>query len=194
MKSIVFAIALAALLLLGCTGTPLNEGRTADGRAYRGAGSPKVVIYEYSDFECPFCGRAVPVVDEIVRAHANDVQLQFRNFPLTDIHPRSMPSALAGVCADEQGKFWQMHDKMFASQDKLEDADLKKYAQEIGLDAANFTACLGSREAFGKVQQDIEAGKALGVQGTPSFEVGSTLVVGTPKLQQVVEAELARAG
>ena len=188
------AFLVSALLLSGCASSPLNEGRAADGRAYLGASSPKVVIYEYSDFECPFCSRAVPVVEEIARSHANEVQLQFVNFPLTDIHPRAMASAVAGVCADGQGKFWQMHDEMFANQNALEDADLKKYAQEIGLDMANFTACIGSQEAAGKVQKDIGAGRALGVQGTPSFAVGSVLAVGTGKLQQVVEAELAKAG
>ena len=189
------AIALvAALLLAGCTSAPLNEGRTADGHPYRGADSPKVVIYEYSDFECPYCGAAVPVVDDLMHANAANVQLQYRNFPLTSIHPRAMASAIAGVCADEQGKFWPMYDKMFANQNALEDSDLQKYAQDIGLDIGNFTSCIASSEAAAKVQKDIDAGTALGVQGTPSFEVGSTLVVGTDKLAQVVAAELAKAG
>ena len=189
------AIALAAVLLLaGCTSTPLNEGRTAGGRAYRGSASPKVTIYEYSDFQCPYCGAAVPVVNQVMQAHASDVQLQFYNFPLTTIHPRAMAAAIAGVCADGQGKFWEMHDLMFANQQNLEDADLLKYAQEAGLNVTDFSACIVSKQASDKVQADIAAGNETGVRGTPTFIVGSTLVVGTASLQQAVEAELAKAG
>jgi protein-disulfide isomerase len=193
----VFALALTlafVLLFAGCASAPLNEGRTPDGRAYRGAASPKVTIYEYSDFECPFCGQAVPVVDQIMHAHASEVQLQFRNFPLTAIHPRAMPSAVAGVCADYQGKFWGMYDKMFANQQNLGDADLLKYAQEVGLNMTDFSSCIASKQASDKVQADVAAGNALGVQGTPTFLVGSTLVVGTTYLQQAVETELAKTG
>ena len=189
------AIALAFVLLLaGCASTPLNEGRTRDGRAYRGSASPKVTIYEYSDFECPYCGQAVPVVDQLMHARASDVQLQFYNFPLTDIHPRAMASAIAGVCADYQGKFWKMHDMMFANQQNLEDADLLKYAQELGLNTTEFTACTESKQASDMVHADIFEGNSLGVQATPTFMVGSTLVVGTTYLQQAVETELAKAG
>ena len=189
------AIALAAVLLLaGCASSQLNEGRTPDGRAYRGAANPKVTIYEYSDFECPFCGAAAPVVDQLMHAHASEVQLQFRNFPLTTIHPRAMASAIAGVCADEQGKFWEMYDKMFANQQSLEDADLLRYAQDVGLNMTDFSAYIASPQASDKVQADIASGNALGVQGTPTFQVGSTVVVGTTYLQQAVETELAKAG
>jgi protein-disulfide isomerase len=195
MEKLAFALIIAiALLFPGCASSPLNEGKTADGKAYRGASAPKVVIYEYSDFECPYCGTAVPVVDELVRAHASEVQLQFLHFPLTGIHPRSMPSAIAAVCADEQGKFWQMHDRLFSSQNSLEDADLKKYAGEMGLDGAEFASCIVSPEAAAKVKKDMASGAALGVRGTPSFYVGSTLAVGTGKLRQIVETELAKAG
>ena len=188
------AIALAFVLLLaGCASTPLNEGRTQGGRAYRGSANPKVTIYESSDFQCPFCGQAVPVVDQLVRAHADEVQLQFYNFPLTAIHPRAMASAIAGFCADHQEKFWEMHDMMFANQQNLEDADLLKYAQEVGLNLTDFSSCIVSRQASDKVQADIAAGNAAGVQATPTFMVGSTLVVGTTYLQQALETELAKA-
>lgn len=185
---------LVVMLAFGCAGTPIREGATQDGHAWRGAENPKLVIYEYSDFECPFCGRAGPAIDEVLRAYPEDVQLQFRHFPLVNIHPRSMPSALAGVCAEKQGKFWQMHDRMFANQEKLEDADLDAYAKEVGLDMQMFARCLSSTETADRVNADITAGVALGIQGTPSFAVGRSLVVGTPKLKAIVDAELAKSG
>ena len=182
----------ALLLAFGCAGAPIKEGVTANGHPYRGSATPKVVIYEYSDFECPFCSKALPAIDEVMRAYPNEVQLQFRHFPLVNIHPRSMPSALAGVCAEKQGKFWQMHDLMFANQEKLEDADLNAYAKEAGLDMQVFAQCLSSQEPADWVNADIAAGAALGIQGTPSFAVGRSVVAGTPKLKQVVDAELAK--
>jgi len=188
------AILVVLMLVFGCAGAPIKEGATADGYAYRGSASPKIIIYEYSDFECPYCGRAGPAIDEVLRTYPNEVQLQFRHFPLTEIHPRSMPSALAGICAEKQGKFWQMHDKMFASQEKLEDADLSAYAKEAGLDMQMFAQCLSSKETADRVNADIAAGAALGIRGTPSFAVGRSVVVGTPKLKSIVDAELAKIG
>jgi len=184
----------ALMLAFGCAGAAIPQGVTSDGHPYRGSANPKLVIYEYSDFECPFCARALPAIDEVLRAHPNDVQLQFRYFPLVGIHPRGMPSALAGFCAEKQGKFWQMHDLMFANQDKLGDADLKKYANEAGLDVQKFAQCLPSEEAAGRVKADMDDGTALGVHGTPSFSVGGSLVIGTPQLRQIVDAELAKVG
>ncbi len=193
MEKLLLSLLLAAALLFsGCAAQKMNEGMTADGKPYRGAAFPKVVIYEYSDFECPYCGRAALVVDELVREHASEVQLQFLHFPLNNIHPRSTPAAIAAVCAGEQGGFWRMHDKLFANQNELSDASLEKYASEIGLDINSFSICTTSQKAAAKVRDDAASGTALGVRGTPSFHVGSTLVTGTPKLKAVVEAELAK--
>jgi len=187
-------LAFAHLALFGCAGSAINEGIAAGGRPYRGAANPKVVIYEYSDFECPYCGRALPTIEEVLRAHPDSVQLQFRNFPLPGLHPRSFASAVAGVCAEEQGKFWAMHDKLFANQRNLEDSDLQKYAEEIGLDLGRFSACFSSSAAKEKVRADMAEGAALGLTGTPSFRIGDTVLLGASKLKGVVEAELAKAG
>ncbi len=190
-------IAIAVFVLLaGCAGSPIKEGTDAQGRAWRGAESPKLVIYEYSDFECPFCGQAQPTVEQILRAYPDSVRLEFRNNPL-DIHPRAMPSAIAGVCAEEQGKFWQMHDRMFANQAALEDSDLQKYAADAGLDMGKFNICIASAEAAAKVRADMAEGAAAGVTATPSFKIGETLVRGAQQFsvfKQVIDSELARAG
>jgi len=197
MKTIVFAVVVAvALLLAGCAASPINEGVDAQGRAYRGAANAKLTIYEYSDFECPFCGKAQGVVEEVLRAYPAQVRLEFRHYPL-GIHPRAYPSALAAVCAEEQGKFWFLHDKMFANQQSLSDADLKKYAAEAGLDAEKFSACIVSDSADKKVQTDMIEAAAAGVQATPSFKIGESMVRGAQpfsKFKQAIDTELSRIG
>ncbi len=196
LPAIAFAISLALLLsLFGCASAPIKEGVAADGRPYRGAANPKVVIYEYSDFECPFCGKAEPTVEDVLRAYPETVQLQYRHFPL-DAHPRSVPAAIASVCAQEQGKFWQMHDKMFANQQALEDADLAKYAQEIGLDSAQYGKCIALPATAEKVEKDRLEGIGRGVSATPMFFIGESEVRGAQpfaKFKSAIDSELARA-
>lgn len=197
MAKVVFSLVLVAALLalFGCASAPINQGVDADGRAYRGAGDAKLTIYEYSDFECPFCGRAQPTVEQVLRAYPKEVRLEFRHYPL-DIHPRAMPSALAGVCAEEQGKFWEMHDRMFARQSALSDDDLKRYAGEAGMDVAKFQICVSSDTAAQKVRKDMAEAAGAGVQATPTFKIGETLVRGAQpfdKFKQAIDSELARA-
>ncbi|MCX6772921.1 MAG: thioredoxin domain-containing protein [Candidatus Micrarchaeota archaeon] len=192
------AIALAFVLLLaGCAATPLKEGVAADGRPYRGAANAKLTIYEYSDFECPFCARAVQTVEDALRTYPDSVKLEYRYFPLVAIHPRGYPSALAGACAEKQGKFWAMHDLMFANQEKLEDADLQGYAKQAGLDMQQFSACLSSPETAKIVNDDMAAGEKLGIGGTPVFFIGQSSVTGSQplsKFKEVIDSELARSG
>jgi protein-disulfide isomerase len=195
MRTYLAALLLSAILLFGCTAAPLPEGVTPDGRPYRGAANPKVVIYEYSDFECPFCAQAVGTVDEVVRSYPDTVQLQYWYFPL-ETHPRSVPAAIAAECAAQQGKFWQMHDKLFPNQNALEDSDLAKYAQELGLGMEKFAECQKSDAALARVEADRLDGMAKGVQATPTFFIGQSSIRGSQplsKFKQVVDSELARA-
>jgi protein-disulfide isomerase len=194
-KFAVLAIALA-LFVSGCALSALPEGVAADGRPYRGAESAKLTIYEYSDFQCPFCDRARQNVDEVLRVYPDSVRLEYRYFPLSS-HPRGYASALAGACAEEQGKFWKMHDLMFDNQEALEDADLEKYALQSGMDLAAFRQCLSSAAAAGKVNSDKAQGEQLGVQGTPTFFIGQSAVVGAQpvsKFRSAIDSELARIG
>lgn len=193
---LVAVLLIAAIMLFGCAGAPINEGVTADGRPYRGADGPKIVIYEYSDFECPFCAQVVPTVDELVRAYPDAVQLQYRYFPL-DSHPRGVPAAVAAECAAEQGKFWPMHDKLFQNQNALSDSDLEKYAQELGLNMTEFAACQSGDGALSRVESDRLEGMVKGVQATPTFFIGQSSIRGNQplsKFKQVVDSELARKG
>ncbi len=131
------------------------------------AGAP-VTIIEFSDFECPFCTRVVPSIDEAVKTYGDQIRVVFRQFPL-NIHPRAQKAAEASLCANEQGKFWQMHDAMFADQKKLELADLKAKAGALGVDQAKFDQCLDGGKYAAQVATDLADGQKVGVTGTPAI-------------------------
>ncbi|MCX8194524.1 MAG: DsbA family protein [Candidatus Micrarchaeota archaeon] len=192
-------LALAMLLLFGCTGflqnEPLPEGMTADGKAYRGAAAPKLVIYEYSDFQCPFCARVQGTVEEVLRAYPGEVQLQFRHYPLENLHPEAFGAAVAAVCAERQGAFWKMHDKMYSNQQALYKENLTSYAHEIGLDMKKFEECLGSEEAALEVKKEMEEGAKKGVRATPTFLIGESKLEGAlpfSTFKSMIDSELAK--
>ncbi len=167
-----------------------GAGRPAVGPA----GAP-INIIEFSDFECPFCGRAFPTVKQVLATYGDKVHLVYRNYPLP-IHPRARPAAEAAACAAEQGKFWEYHDQLFENQTKLSDDDLKAYAAAVGLDAATFAACYTTTAHKADVDADIAAGNAAGVTGTPAFFINGRLLSGAQPFEAfktVIDEELARA-
>ena len=153
----------------------------------RGPESAKVTIVEFSDFQCPFCGREAPVVDKLMKDYDGKVKLVFRHFPL-DFHPFAAKAAEAGACAADQNKFWEMHDKMFGNQQKLTIDDLKGYAKAIGIDAGKFDKCLDSGEKKASVDSDEKAGAAAGVNGTPAFFINGIFVNGAVPYEQLKDA------
>ncbi|NTV24392.1 MAG: thioredoxin domain-containing protein [Nanoarchaeota archaeon] len=151
-----------------------------------------LVIDIYSDFECPFCSRAVPIVDQIKKEYPG-IGIRFNNFPLSKIHPFAQKAAEAGECAREQGKFWEMHDTMFANQEALAVTDLKKYAAGLALDTGRFNQCLDSGAMAGKVTADLNAGVARGVKATPTFFVGTQKIEGAlpySQFKQAIDSQL----
>ena len=120
----------------------------------RGPAEAKVTIVEFSDFQCPFCQRAKPVLDEITTRYPKDVRIVYRHLPLDSLHPRARPSAEAAACAAEGNKFWEYHDKLFANNRALGDEELRKYAAEGGLDAAAFEARERDRSGRGGGEED----------------------------------------
>ncbi len=162
----------------------------------KGPAAAPVTIVEFSDFECPFCARARPTLKRIADVYGDKVRIAFRDFPLP-IHPRAPKAAEAAACAADQGKFWEMHDKLFASATKLDVADLKRYAGELGLDAPAFESCLDSGRQAAAVSADMDAGSGYGVSSTPAFFVNGRLVLGAlpfERFAEVIDDELARAG
>jgi len=143
---------------------------SVDGHPSRGAAMAPVTIVEFSDFECPYCGRAHPMLNELLRAQEGQVRVVFRNYPLSG-HPRAMPAARAAVAAGAQGKFWEMADLLFEHQHQLEDEDLERYAEQLGLDMERFRADLRSPETQARIDRDRQEGERLDLQGTPTFFV-----------------------
>jgi protein-disulfide isomerase len=132
------------------------------------ADSP-VILVEYGDYECPFCGRAHLSVKEVLRRMGPDVQYAYRHFPLAEAHPHALAAAEAAEAAGQQRKFWQMHDMLFANQGALEYEDLLGYAHALGLDTERFAAELSSHTHQRKVRDDFHSGVRSGVNGTPTF-------------------------
>jgi protein-disulfide isomerase len=133
-----------------------------------GAQEPKITLIEFSDFQCPYCSRAKGTVEELLKIYKDTLQVTFRHFPLP-FHNNATGAAIAAAAAGEQGKFWQMHDKLFANQQALAAADLEKYASEIGLDMAKFKAAIDSPKTKAAVEADKKMGETFGVGGTPAF-------------------------
>ncbi len=155
-----------------------------------------VTIVEFSDYQCQFCGRAEPTVKQVLEKYPDSVRLVYRHFPLDAIHPQARPAAIAAVCADEQGKFWEFHEKVFASQSDLSTGRLSGFADELALDRASFDTCITSDAAAKAVADDLAAGQAAGTTGTPAFYVNGIKLSGARPLDdfvEVIEAELARA-
>lgn len=163
----------------------------------RGGANAAVTIVEFSDFQCPACIQAEPAVKEVLAAYGDKVKFVYKDFPL-DFHPLAQKAAEAAQCAGAQGKYWDMHGKLFASQGKgLEVPALKGHAKEIGLDTAKFDACLDKGEMAAAVQDHMKDGLEAGVKATPSFFINGRLYEGmlpTEELKRVIDGELAGGG
>ena len=161
-------------------------------------GNPKatVTVIEFSDFQCPYCQRVRPTMSRIRELYEGRVRFAFRHYPL-DFHPQAQKAGEAAACAGEQGKFWEMHDRLWDNPSKLGVEDLKAHAQVLGLAGPEFGACLDSGRFADAVEADLRAGQAYGVSGTPAFFVNGRPLVGAmpfEAFQQLIEDELARTG
>jgi protein-disulfide isomerase len=161
----------------------------------RGPADAPVTIVEFSDYQCPFCKRAEPTVQEVVKRYPQQVRVVFRHFPLDSIHPLARPAAEAAACAEEQGKFWEYHALLFDKSPELDPATLKKLAGDSKLDVAAFDACVASGKHKQRVEKDAEAGRAANVSGTPAFFVNGIPLSGARSLDdfvKLIEKELAK--
>ena len=137
----------------------------------RGPADPPVTLVEYGDYECPHCGHAYPIVKQIEQRLGRRLRFVFRNFPLRESHPHAQHAAEAAEAAGAQGKFWEMHDRLFERQFALDDDNLVEYAGDLGLDAARLRSELAARVYEPRVREDFRSGVASGVNGTPTFFV-----------------------
>ncbi len=138
----------------------------------------KVTIIEFSDFQCPACKAAEPLIKNILAAYGDRVRFVYRDFPLPQIHEFAIVAAEAGECADEQGKFWEYHDLLFEKQPKLDLQSLENYARDLGLNSSKFNQCLETGKYKSEVLADQSAGASIGLRGTPSFVVNDKIYGG----------------
>jgi protein-disulfide isomerase len=178
------------------TSLPAPRAQVAATGPSKGPENAQVTIVEFSDFQCPFCGRAATTLDEVMKGYEGKVRLVFRHFPL-NFHPEAPKAAEASLCAADQGKFWEYHDKLFQNQRALQVPQLKEYATQVGLDAGKFNTCLDSGGKAATVQKDMKDGEQLGVTGTPGFFVNGRFLNGAlpaEEFKKIIDEELAAGG
>ncbi|HEY0515084.1 MAG TPA: thioredoxin domain-containing protein [Thermoanaerobaculia bacterium] len=174
---------------------PIRVQVAATGPAKGPANAP-VTIVEFSDFQCPFCSRLTPTIQEVEKKYGDKVRVVFRQYPLP-FHQFAQKAAEASLCANDQGKFWQLHDVMFANQSALGVDQLKTAAAGLGLNADKFNKCLDSGEKAAMIQADQKDGQAAGVSGTPAMFINGRFINGAVPIENittVVDDELRRAG
>jgi len=162
----------------------------------KGPASAPVTLVAFSDFQCPFCSRAVPTLKEIEGQYQGKLRIAFKQLPLP-FHDHAHLAAEAALAANEQGKFWQYHDKLFANQQALDRASLERYAQELGLDMAKFKSALDSGRFKDRVDADAREGAAVGATGTPTFFINGTKLVGAQPVdafKAAIDKELKAKG
>ena len=160
-----------------------------------GPASASVEIIEFSDFQCPFCQRLTATLEQLKAEHGSDIRLVFKDYPLPN-HAQAFKAAEAGNCANEQGKFWELHDTMFSRQSELEVEDLKRHAGDLGLDQAAFDACLDSGRFAEQVSADLLEGQQYGVSSTPTVFINGRAVMGAAPFEtfdEIIREELERA-
>ena len=155
-------------------------------------------VAERTDRDVSSCPSCAAPLDRVKSQYAGQIRLVYRQFPLSQIHPNALKAAEASLCAMEQGRFWELHDAMFAEQAMLAEGDLKQKAGRLGLDQAAFDACLDTGKFAGRVADDLSAGQRLGINGTPAVFVNGRPLAGGAvpfeMLAEMIEDELQRHG
>jgi protein-disulfide isomerase len=140
-----------------------------------GASHAPVTIVEYGDFECPNCKQAAPALKLLLERFAGRVQVAWRHFPLEEVHPHALAAAQAAEAAAGQGKFWEMHDLLFANQDHLNANHLHAYAERLQLDLARYTAEMDDEVYLQRIREHMEGARHSGVRGTPTFFINGKI-------------------
>jgi 2-hydroxychromene-2-carboxylate isomerase len=157
----------------------------------RGSPDAPVILVEYGDFECPYCGQAEPVLRDLVAELGSDLSFVFRHLPLPDVHEHAQLAAEATEAAGAQGRFWEMHDELMADQEALTDEDLMRHAGELGLDVDRFWEDVRTRRFARRVARDVDSADRSGVTGTPTFFVNGRRHQGAYDLETLKRAVLA---
>lgn len=148
------------------------------GAPFKGRADAPITLVEFSDFQCPFCSRHVTqTIPALEKDYIQTGKLKYvyRNYPIESLHPHAFKAAEAAACADEQGRFWPLHDRLFVNQKTLAPAQLPEHAAAVGLDGSAFQQCLASGKFASKVRKDISDALAMSMTGTPAFVIGKTV-------------------
>ena len=167
---------------------------TAGKAPSRGPKNAPITMIVYSDFQCPFCSRVEPTIERIEKEYPGKIRVVWKDFPL-GFHQNAKPAAIAARVAGEEGKFWQMHRKLFENQKALDRLSLEKYAQELGLNMGKFKAALDSNKYGAEVDADMASGQKVGVSGTPATFINGRMINGAypyETFKKVVDQELAK--
>jgi protein-disulfide isomerase len=159
----------------------------------KGEASAPVTIIEFSDFECPYCVKAEEAVNKVMEVYKGKVRLVYRDYPL-DFHAKAQKASEAALCAGDQGKYWEMHAKLFANQKALEVPQLKQHAKEVGVEAGKFDKCLDGGDKAKDVAAHKKAGEEAGVTGTPAFFINGRPLTGAQpfeKFKEIIDHELS---
>lgn len=152
----------------------------------RGTFGAPAILVEYGDYECPYCAAAHEVVQALQQELGGRLCFAYRNFPLTNKHPRAEPAAEAAEAAGAQGKFWEMHDLLFENQEALEIQDLVEYAAEIELDVRRFVSEIKTHAHVARLREDLSSGVSSGVNGTPTFFINNVRYDGSTDFESML--------
>lgn len=175
---------------------PRLEPKILDHNPTRGPEFAPVTLIEYTDFQCPYCGRSQATLEALRERYGKRIRFVFKNLPLP-MHQNSRPAAEAAMCAKDQGKFWEMHDWLFANHTKLGQENILKQAGEMGLDMEAFKKCIDDRTHSSEIDQDMEEASSFGITGTPGFVINGRLLTGAQPVENfesIINEELTRRG
>lgn len=166
-----------------------------EGSASKGPAGAKITLVEFSDFQCPYCSKAAFALDELARKYPGDVRLVYKHYPIAMIHNNAIISARASVAANNQGKFWPLHDRMFSNSNKLSRENILAWAKEFNMDMTRFVKDLDSKETTTVVERDIKEADDIGVLGTPTVFLNGKRYNGeltVADFGKVIESELKK--
>lgn len=191
-------VAVAVLAIAGWSwwsyqNRPIYVSTATAPRPTLGGADAPLKLEVFSDFQCPACKLAEPTVQEVLKTFGDRLYFSYRHYPLLNVHPFALRAALAAECANDQGKFWPYHDKLFATQPAFSRDELVQYARDLGLtidSTSGFAACLDSRAKNDIVRADMREGDQRGVQATPTFFLNGQPVPDWSQLKSLLQAKL----
>ena len=162
---------------------PVNANDHVQGRL-----DAAVVLVEYADYQCPYCGEAFSLVRRLQQRFGEQLCLVFRNFPLVQSHPQALPAAITAEYAAAHGKFWEAHDALFRSQQQLGEVVYRELMRELGLPEEGLAAAMDDNHNLARIQSDIESGVRSGVTGTPAFFINGQLFQPRQSFEELYDA------